>query len=572
MTGWFTDGSDPGAGGAYFSGVPPTRIVDTRTGLGAPSGPVAGGTSLPVHAAGHAGLPEGTAPVPATGMVATVTAVAPTAAGYLTVYPSLTAQPTASDLNFTPATYAVPNLVVDPLGVDGADLVFNYAGGTHVVVDIVGYFIGDTALPATTRTAAAGDITAVSGPPDGVRQVTLAPAAPVPAVGEVLAAGSTPATPDGLLGLVTATGTDGAGHPVLITEPAPLQQALGNGHFAIAGTLSADNVAKAGTVPKTPAGSPVSQAISKAFTCSAGGSLSVTGSVSITPTFNLSVEWGWFSLRSATFTGTLSEDASLVASAHAAAGCSAGPVPLLPTPIRFSPITFSIGPVPVVITPQLQFYLSASGTVSADLTASAVQHASGTLGVSWSNGGLHPIAQTASGFTYTPPTPSTSADVTASVGPRLQLFLYGLAGPYLSVDASIDLAVNPPATPWWTLTGGLDAGAGIAFPALDFDQGNPSILHYRKVIAHAPWPEHIYAVECLTSDCYTSMRLVQTNDAGGGKRVIGGTFSGGGLGLAPRRRDRAGAATDLPGPGVHRGHLRLVPDLVHRRQDDRVLP
>ena len=177
-------------------------------------------------------------------MVATVTAVAPTAAGYLTVYPSLTAQPTASDLNFTPATYAVPNLVVDPLGVDGADLVFNYAGGTHVVVDVVGYFIGDTALPATTRTAAAGDITAVSGPPDGVRQVTLAPAAPVPAVGEVLAAGSPPATPDGLLGLVTATGTDGAGHPVLITEPAPLQQALGNGHFAIAGTLSADNVAK----------------------------------------------------------------------------------------------------------------------------------------------------------------------------------------------------------------------------------------------------------------------------------------------------------------------------------------
>ncbi|MFE7870160.1 fibronectin type III domain-containing protein [Micromonospora humida] len=549
VTGWFSDGSDQSVGGAYLASVPPTRIVDTRSGLGAAKGPVAGGASLPVAVAGRAGLPAATAALPPTGLVANVTAVQPTSAGFLTVYPSVTARPTASDLNFTPGA-VVPNLSVAPLGVDGGALVHNSAGATHVVVDVVGYFLGDTAVPSSTRQVSAGDVRAVTGAPDGDRQVVLAPTAATPQPGEVLSAGPGAATPDGLLVRVVDTGTDAQGNRVLATEPATLQEAFGAGHFAMSAPLSADDVVAAGTpagagpAPLTPdrlrrrlagreATSPVGQGINRTVSCSGGGSVAVVGSVSVSPSVDLAVEWGWFSVQSVTFTGTLSQDAALTATAKAASGCHLGPVPLLPTPIRFTPITFSIGPVPVVVTPQVQFYLSAEGTVSAQVTAGATQHAEGTLGLSWSGAnGLRPIARTNSSFTYTTPTPTGGASVAARVGPRLELFLYGVAGPYLTADGTVGLSANPAAEPWWTLTGGLDAGAGIALPSLGFDQSNPSILRYRRTLAHAPWPQHLYAVECVSSDCYTTLRLVQTDDRGGSRRQIGGTFSGGVMGLA----------------------------------------
>ncbi len=501
VTGWFTDGSDGGAGGAYFAPVSPTRIVDTRAGLGAPAVPVAAATALTVIAAGHAGIPASTAGVPATGLIANVTAVHPTANGYLTVFPSLSAQPTASDLNFT-AGATVPNLAIGSLGVDGDQLIYNSAGSTDLLVDVVGYFVGEVAIPSTTLTAAPGEVTDVTGTAGASQQVTLAAGTPVPAVGDVLAAGVTPQTPDGLLAQVTDTTTDAQGRPILTTEPASFTDAFGAASFSISAPLSSTDVT-ANRVPGarelTPALlrarlagnaaiSPVTQPINKAVTCLAGGSITVTGSVGLSLSVNLSVDWSWLSLHGATFTSTLSEDAALSAAAHAAAGCSAGPIALLATPIRFAPITFSIGPVPVVITPQLQFYLSASGTISADVTASATQHASGTLGVAWQNGSLSPIASTSSSFTYNPPAAGITATVTASVGPHLDLYLYGVAGPYLSADAGVDLDADPSASPAWTLTGTLDAGAGVAIPELDFDKSDPSILHYQHVIAQAPLP------------------------------------------------------------------------------------
>ncbi|MBB5870926.1 hypothetical protein F4553_004305 [Allocatelliglobosispora scoriae] len=560
VAGWFTDGSDPASGGSYLAGVTPTRIVDTRSGLGAPKAPIGPAATLPVTIAGKAGLPSASAATPPSGVIASITAIAPTAAGYFTAYPSLTARPTASDLNFA-AGATVPTLAVTPLGVDGDLMIYNQAGSTHVIVDIVGYFVGDTAIPSTTHDPAPGAVTQVDGAPGGDQVVTLAPAAAVPEIGEVIAEGATAAAPDGLLVRVTAASTDGAGNHVLETEPATMQEAFGNGHFAISAQLSDADVQTFGSAKtlgpdllrrRLSGDAPitsVSQPIGKVLTCGGGGQISVTGSLSVTPSFNISVDWGWLSIKSVSFTGTLAEDASLVATAQAAANCSVGPVALLPAPVRFAPITFSVGPVPVVITPQLQFYLSAQGNVTAQITASAVQHASGTLGLRW-DGGLHPIAATSSTFTYDPPSASVVGTVTAKVGPRLELFLYGVAGPYLTATAGVKLTVNPAATPAWSLTGSLDAGAGITLPAFDFDKSNPSILHFEKVIAHAPWPQHLYLVQCVTADCYTTLKLVRANDDGTGVTQIGGTFGGGGLGLAVNPAgtevvfNKAGTGTD----------------------------
>ncbi len=69
-----------------------------------------------------------------------VTVTNPGGNGYLTVYPSGQAMPTASNLNFT-AGQTIANSVVVPVGADGKIRLFNGAwAGADVVIDVVGYY------------------------------------------------------------------------------------------------------------------------------------------------------------------------------------------------------------------------------------------------------------------------------------------------------------------------------------------------------------------------------------------------------------------------------------------------
>ena len=91
--------------------------------------------------------------VPAAGVsavVLNVTVTQPTSPGFLTVYPNGTARPIASNLNFVP-NETVPNLVVAKVGADGKVAVYNNAGSTHVVLDVVGWFGSDGAVTGGGR-------------------------------------------------------------------------------------------------------------------------------------------------------------------------------------------------------------------------------------------------------------------------------------------------------------------------------------------------------------------------------------------------------------------------------------
>jgi len=59
----------------------------------------------------------------------------------LTLFPSDAAMqpPNTSDLNFV-AGQTVPNLVVVKLGADGKIGVYNAAGSTNVIVDVLGWY------------------------------------------------------------------------------------------------------------------------------------------------------------------------------------------------------------------------------------------------------------------------------------------------------------------------------------------------------------------------------------------------------------------------------------------------
>ena len=122
----------PTEAGAYVP-VTPARITDTRT-----SGAVEANRAMQIQVAGNGGVPvAGTEAV-----LANVTVTEPAAPGNFSVYPSGTAPPATSNLNFITGQ-TVPNLIGVGIGNDGKiELANNSPGNSQVVIDIAGYFLG----------------------------------------------------------------------------------------------------------------------------------------------------------------------------------------------------------------------------------------------------------------------------------------------------------------------------------------------------------------------------------------------------------------------------------------------
>ncbi|HJV09652.1 MAG TPA: right-handed parallel beta-helix repeat-containing protein [Acidimicrobiales bacterium] len=134
VAGWF--GADGEPGGSGFSSLLPARILDTRVGIGAPTAPLAGNSLMTLQVTGRGG-------VPATGVAAVVlnvTVTAPATEGWLTLWPSSTGRPLASNLNFV-AGQTVPNLVVVKVSPGGAVDIYSSGGPVDVVADVAGYYL-----------------------------------------------------------------------------------------------------------------------------------------------------------------------------------------------------------------------------------------------------------------------------------------------------------------------------------------------------------------------------------------------------------------------------------------------
>ncbi|MEO8695069.1 MAG: hypothetical protein ABI658_16195 [Acidimicrobiales bacterium] len=130
VVGWYSDAGT--TYGGTFVGLSPIRALDTRFDFDTPLG-----------ADEYINLPIVIPGSPISAVMMNVTVTAPTAGSYLTIWPSGSALPNASSLNFVPGQ-TVPNLVVAPVGADGAVNIYNFAGETEVIVDIVGLFENGT--------------------------------------------------------------------------------------------------------------------------------------------------------------------------------------------------------------------------------------------------------------------------------------------------------------------------------------------------------------------------------------------------------------------------------------------
>jgi len=137
VAGYFVAG-DPVVTGAFGS-LAPSRLLDTRSGVGAPAKAVAPLGVVSLQVTGRGGVPLDTSAV-----VLNVTVAGSTSSGFVTVWGEGATRPTTSSLNFLPGQI-VPNLVIAPVGANGkVDLYNGSPGSTSLVADVAGYFVGGT--------------------------------------------------------------------------------------------------------------------------------------------------------------------------------------------------------------------------------------------------------------------------------------------------------------------------------------------------------------------------------------------------------------------------------------------
>jgi hypothetical protein len=128
VTGWTVNATGSTATGVRHLSA--HRVHDSRWVLG-PLGP---GTTRKVLIAGNASVPTD-----ATSVLVRVTAIAPTGATALTVWPSGQPQPATS--NVSGATGLRANLALVPIGADGTISVANLAGTSGVAIDVEGFIL-----------------------------------------------------------------------------------------------------------------------------------------------------------------------------------------------------------------------------------------------------------------------------------------------------------------------------------------------------------------------------------------------------------------------------------------------
>lgn len=149
VLGYVTDGAAVDTG--MMSPLGPTRVLDTRSGLGGSHTVKAYGT-VKLTVRGVAGVPSSRV----SAVVLNLTETRSRARGYLTAYPSGTTRPTASNSNFV-ARQTSAHAVVVRVGRDGKVAIYNGSAGTlELVADLEGYVIDEPPAPVTSAPISVG--------------------------------------------------------------------------------------------------------------------------------------------------------------------------------------------------------------------------------------------------------------------------------------------------------------------------------------------------------------------------------------------------------------------------------
>jgi formylglycine-generating enzyme required for sulfatase activity len=333
------------------------------------------------------------------------------------------------------------------------------------------------------------------------------------AVGDIMVSGITTAAPNGYLRKVTAI-TNQDGNVVVSTEPAVLEEAIQDGTAYISESLSPAQVAQTKALPGVTMMTPESD-LQRTFLfnvddvvlydkdnnlSTTGDQIRANGSIELAMGFEFYVNIQGHELRNMTFASnnTLTNEIKIFSELDL--GSIDKEVVL--DSLTFDPFDVQIGLVPVVVVPCLEIVVGVDGSVKVGISASVKRESSLRVGVEYVNpAGWRPIRElTLFQPSYEPPSLALSASIKGYYGVRFNLYLYGLAGPFVKVTPFLELEITPLDEPKWSLFTGIDVPAGFkasepvkdVFKAfgLELEDYEVVVISKKEVVTHAPTTNH----------------------------------------------------------------------------------
>lgn len=288
--------------------------------------------------------------------------------------------------------------------------------------------------------------------------------------GDVIVIGVGPNTPMGLIRRVTRVGPELSGQVTIATATADLRDALPQGELTLSGTASGQIGDAAPGTPQRLARisvRPVDLDLGHNFLertaerggCKANAGLKSTGRLSVTTTFDLRARWS-LAATEVSFDAELDQRASAGFAASVSGECGFEyDTPSLPLGVH----TVLIGPVPVVIVPQLYGTIAAKAAGALEASAGGEQRLRVAAGLTASSAnGVSTRRSVEPTFTASPPTlTELSGQATLEAGPVFGLQLYGVTGLQVSATAGLDLNVEALKQPAWTLDGTVRVEAAV---------------------------------------------------------------------------------------------------------------
>ena len=175
----------------------------------------------------------------------------------------------------------------------------------------------------------------------------------------------------------------------------------------------------------------------------------------------------------------------------------------------FEPVFFMVGPVPVVIIPEVVVYVGVKGNADGSVTATVHLNTNRTAGVYWKNGeGWSSIDEyNPPAFTWDPIVASAKASLSGRLSPAINLMLYGLIGPQLRLEGSLEAKIQAnaevkPGDAFIHLNAALYGGFG-AYVSVQSDvlkMIGLDIGKYEKELFGAQWKLAEWGFEAATPD------------------------------------------------------------------------
>jgi alpha-tubulin suppressor-like RCC1 family protein len=377
------------------------------------------------------------------------------------------------------------------------------AGETNIYLPVVmsDYESLPPIIPDTTEVLPASTtehLTSISG--DGTQftfdQSTPELAALAP--DDIMVGDASPNAPDGFLRKVTSIENVG-GQVVIGTADATLEEAIQQGEAHFSQVLTPDQVESAQYAPGVSLASPSKTALAGSFKLNidkvlydADGESTTTndrvvakGSIEVTPRLNFDFRLKNWHVQQMTFTLGLDDQVKIEVESKVEKSIKRE-IELVHYNLK--PIVFWIWFIPVVVRPILTFVVGVEGSVYASVSVQVTQEAKLSGGVKYENDHWSPVSSVDNKFLFQPPTLSAGLELKGYAGPRLDLLVYGVAGPQIKLDGYVKLEANTAETPWWKLYGGLELSAGVRMKIFSHQIANINYIPYSvmKPLAQAP--------------------------------------------------------------------------------------